>query len=300
MALSGDHSSLKGSAALIWSATRNTTESAHGFIAFDGGEGRQADRRRPGKVWLVGAGPGDPELMTRKAERLLQCADVILHDHLIGEGILALAPPTAMRMHVGKRKGGPSYAQEHINRLLVALARRGVQVVRLKGGDPFIFGRGGEELVACRDAGVACEVVPGVSAAIAAAASAGAPLTHRGVAQSVTFVTGQSSAESAELDLDWATLARPNHTLAVYMGLSAAPAIASRLLAEGRSPTTPVLVVSRASLARERRVQTTLGELARIAAALEGPSVLLIGETAALADLAERQAADADQRRIQA
>lgn len=295
MALPGGGSSLEGSVAVTWNTTRNNTRSSHGLIALDGG-GRHA----AGKVWLVGAGPGDPELMTRKAERLIQCADVILHDCLIGEAILAMAPPTAMRMNVGKRKGGPSVAQQHINNLLIALARRGLQVVRLKGGDPFIFGRGGEELLACREAGVACEVVPGVTAALAAAAGAGAPLTHRGVAQSVTFVTGQSSVESSELDLDWAALARPNHTLAVYMGLSAVPTIAWRLLAEGRSPTTPVLLVSQASLPRERRVQTTLADLAGVAATLEGPAVLLIGETAALAEPVARQQATASLRQVQA
>ncbi|HEY1930121.1 MAG TPA: uroporphyrinogen-III C-methyltransferase [Caulobacteraceae bacterium] len=277
---------------------RNNFESSHGLIALEGG--RDDPERPAGKVWLVGAGPGDPELLTRKAERLIQCADVILHDCLIGEAILAMAPPSAMRMNVGKRKGGPSVAQQHINSLLVALARRGLQVVRLKGGDPFIFGRGGEELLACREAGVTCEVVPGVSAAIAAAAGAGAPLTHRGLAQSVTFVTGQSSVESAELDLDWAALARPNHTLAVYMGLSTAPTIAWRLLAQGRSPSTPVLLVSRASLPGERRVQTTLGELAGVSAMLQGPAVLLIGETAALADPGDGQAAIAVLSRMQA
>jgi uroporphyrin-III C-methyltransferase len=287
---------LEGSLSVTWNPNRNNTPSSHGLIALDGGMAK----RPMGKVWLVGAGPGDPELMTRKAERLIQCADVILHDCLIGEAILAMAPPAAMRMNVGKRKGGPSVAQEQINRLLIALARRGLQIVRLKGGDPFIFGRGGEELLACRHEGVPCEVVPGVSAALAAAAGAGAPLTHRGVAQSVTFVTGQSSAQSAELDLDWTALARPNHTLAVYMGLSAAPEIASRLLAEGRSPSTPVLLVSRASLPRERRAQTTLGDLARVAPALEGPVVLLIGETAALADAVDRQAANTPLRRIEA
>ena len=289
---------MEGSIAVTRISTRNSLEFSHGLIAFEGGKREPA--RLEGKVWLVGAGPGDPELLTRKAERLIQCADVILHDCLIGEEILAMAPRTAMRMNVGKRKGGPSVAQQHINSLLIALARRGLQVVRLKGGDPFIFGRGGEELLACREAGVACEVVPGVSAAVAAAAGAGTPLTHRGMAQSVTFVTGQSSAESAELDLDWAALARPNHTLAIHMGLSTAPTIAWRLLSDGRSPSTPVLLVSRASLPRERRVLTTLGELAGVAAMVEGPAVLLIGETAALADVEDHMEADLARSRVEA
>lgn len=259
------------------------------LAVFDGGEGGRA---RPhgsnGKVWLVGAGPGDPELLTLKAARVLAAADVVVHDRLIPQAVLALAAPGARLIYVGKRKSHHSVPQDGINELLVALAAQGFQVVRLKGGDPFVFGRGGEEMLACRAAGVACEVVPGVSAALAASASAHAPLTHRGLAQAVTFVTGHAAPKGdegwAEPELDWASLARPNHTVVVYMGLSTAPAIAARLTGAGRSAQTPVLLVENASRADERRVLTVLADLPQAAARLSGPAILIIGEVAALAE----------------
>ena len=187
---------------------------------------------RAGVVWLVGAGPGDPELLTLKALKALQSADVVVHDGLVTAAILDLAPPAARRISVAKRKSRHSYSQDEINRMLTAFAREGLTVVRLKGGDPFIFGRGGEELEACRAAGVECRVIPGVTAALAAGAGAGAPLTHRGSAQAVTFVTGHA-AKGGEPDLDWAALARPNQTVVIYMGLSMAAPIAARLMAAG-------------------------------------------------------------------
>ncbi|MBC7167673.1 uroporphyrinogen-III C-methyltransferase, partial [Phenylobacterium sp.] len=161
-------------------------KAAAGLVVLDGAGARPA----AGRVWLVGAGPGDPELLTLKALRALQGAQVVVHDGLVSDEILALAPAAAQRISVAKRKSRHSYAQDEINRMLVAFALQGLEVVRLKGGDPFIFGRGGEELEACREAGVECLVVPGVTAALAASAGAGAPLTHRGAAQAVTFVTG--------------------------------------------------------------------------------------------------------------
>ena len=157
------------------------------------GGGASASGLGRGAVWLVGAGPGDPELLTIKALRVLQTADVVVHDGLVSDEILALAPEAARRISVAKRKSRHSYSQDEINRMLVAFGLQGLTVVRLKGGDPFIFGRGGEELEACRAAGVDCHIVPGVTAALAASASAGAPLTHRGSAQAVTFVTGHAS-----------------------------------------------------------------------------------------------------------
>ena len=257
-----------------------------GLVVLQGGERPHAPA---GKVWLVGAGPGDPELLTRKAERLLRIADVVVHDRLVCAAILDLARPGARRLYVGKRKSHHSVPQGDLNELLVALAREGLQVVRLKGGDPFVFGRGGEELEACRAAGVPCEVVPGVSAALAASASAGAPLTHRGLAQAVTFVTGHAAVgtdgAAAEPDLDWSALAHPNQTVVVYMGLSTAPVIAARLIAAGRLPATPVLVVEHASRPRERRVLATLATLPEVARQFEGPAVLMIGEVAALAEI---------------
>ena len=238
--------------------------------------------RGVGEVWLVGAGPGDPELLTLKALKALQGADVVLHDGLVSEAILALAPASARRLSVAKRKSRHSYAQEEVNRLLVAFAREGLTVVRLKGGDPFIFGRGGEELEACRAAGVVCHVVPGVTAALAAGAAAGAPLTHRGMAQAVTFVTGHAAAGAAP-DLDWASLARANQTVVIYMGVSTAAAIAARLIEAGRAPVTPALIVEDASLPSERRIVTTLAGLAPAADGVTGPALLIVGEAMALA-----------------
>jgi uroporphyrin-III C-methyltransferase len=237
---------------------------------------------KAGAVWLVGAGPGDPELLTIKALKALERADVVVHDGLVSDEILALAPPAARRISVAKRKSRHSYSQDEINRMLVAFAREGLTVVRLKGGDPFIFGRGGEELEAAREAGVECHVVPGVTAALAAGAGAGAPLTHRGAAQSVTFVTGHA-AKGGEPDLDWPALARANQTVVIYMGLSMAAPIATRLMAAGRQGSTPALIVENASRADERRIVTTLAGLAEAAGHLSGPALLIVGEAMALA-----------------
>ncbi len=235
-----------------------------------------------GVVWLVGAGPGDPELLTLKALAVLRSADVVVHDGLVSDEILDLAPVTARRISVAKRKSRHSHSQDEINRMLTAFALEGLTVVRLKGGDPFIFGRGGEELEACREVGVECRVVPGVTAAFAAGASAGAPLTHRGSAQAVTFVTGHA-AQGGEPDLHWESLARANHTVVIYMGLSMATLIAARLMAAGRAGSTPALIVENASRADERRVTTTLAGLAEAAAGLKGPAILIVGEAMALA-----------------
>jgi len=226
--------------------------------------------RGGGAVWLVGAGPGDPELLTLKGLKALQAADVVVHDGLVSDEILALTPVRARRISVAKRKSRHSYAQDEINRMLVAFAREGLSVVRLKGGDPFIFGRGGEELEACREAGVECHVVPGITAALAASAGAGAPLTHRTSAQAVTFVTGHA-ADGKVPDLDWTGLARPNHTVVFYMGLSTAG-----------------LVAEHASRGEERRVVTTLTGLADAARGLSGPALLIVGEAMAMARMNER------------
>jgi uroporphyrin-III C-methyltransferase len=250
---------------------------AHPLVVLRG----ESPARPAGEVWLVGAGPGDPELLTLKALKALQGADVVVHDGLVSDAILDLAPASARRLSVAKRKSRHSYAQDEINRLLVAFARDGLTVVRLKGGDPFIFGRGGEELEACRAAGVVCHVVPGVTAALAAGASAGAPLTHRGAAQAVTFVTGHAAA--GDPDLDWPSLARANQTVVIYMGVSTAPAIAAKLLAAGRDGATPALIVQDASLPTERRIVTTLAGLGEAAAVVEGAGLLIVGEAMALA-----------------
>jgi uroporphyrin-III C-methyltransferase len=258
-----------------------TSKARRGLVALGGGPARKT-----GAVWLVGAGPGDPELLTIKALKALQAAQVVVHDGLVSDEILDLAPATARRISVAKRKSRHSYGQDEINRMLVAFALEGLDVVRLKGGDPFIFGRGGEELEAARAAGVPCHVIPGVTAAFAAGASAGAPLTHRGSAQAVTFVTGHA-AKGGEPDLDWASLAKANQTVVIYMGLSMAAPIAARLMAAGRAGSTPALIVENASRADERRVATTLAGLADAASALSGPALLLVGESMALARTGE-------------
>jgi uroporphyrin-III C-methyltransferase len=268
---------------------RSADRDRDGRLVVFGGKGAAVLRPRDeGRVWLVGAGPGDPELLTLKAARILAGADVVVHDRLVSASILDLAP-NARRIYVGKRKSKHSVPQDGINDLITALALDGLKVVRLKGGDPFVFGRGGEEMLACRDAGVPCDVIPGVSAALAASASAGAPLTHRGLSQAVTFVTGHAAPKGtegwADPALDWITLARPNHTVVVYMGLSTAPVIAQRLTAAGRAPQTPALIVENASRADERRVLTTLAGLPEAARGLDGPVILIIGEVAALADV---------------
>lgn len=253
---------------------------ANRLVALSGGEAVRA----VGRVTLVGAGPGDPDLLTIKALKALQAADVLVHDGLVSGEILDLAPQ-ARRIDVAKRKSRHTLPQDDINQLLVALAREGLEVVRLKGGDPFLFGRGGEELSACREAGIDCTVVPGVTAALAASAGAGAPLTHRGSAQAVTFVTGHAA--HGEPDLDWQALARPNQTVVVYMGVSTAGFIAQRLTAAGRAGATPALVVENASRADERRILTTLAGLATAAEGLKGPALLMVGEAMAMAQVSQ-------------
>jgi uroporphyrin-III C-methyltransferase len=246
-------------------------------------DGKHASRaRRAGRVTLAGAGPGDPELLTIKALKALERADVVVHDGLVSDKILALIPAHARRISVAKRKSRHSYSQAEIDRLLVAFAHQGLEVVRLKGGDPFVFGRGGEELEACRAAGIACEVIPGVTAALAASAGAGAPLTHRGAAQAVTFVTAHGTGGETP-DLDWAALARANHTVVIYMGLTKAAEIAGRLIGAGRAASTPALVVENASLASERRILTTVADLGAAAEGLSGPALLIVGEAMAMA-----------------
>ncbi|HJS83856.1 MAG TPA: uroporphyrinogen-III C-methyltransferase, partial [Acetobacteraceae bacterium] len=237
-----------------------------------------------GRASLVGAGPGDPELLTLKALRALQEADVILYDKLIGPAVLDLARRDARRVDVGKRCGRHAMSQAAINRLMLRFAQEGLHVVRLKGGDPFVFGRGGEELDALRAAGVPVEVVPGVTAACAAAAGLQAPLTHRGVARSLHFVTAHGKDEGLPPH-DWRALAAMGGTLAVYMGVRTLPALTRALLDAGRDPATPAVAVENASLSNERRVAGTLAGMADAvrAAELEGPTLVLIGEVLDLA-----------------
>ncbi len=239
-----------------------------------------------GRVLLVGAGPGDPELLTVKAVRALKAADVILYDRLVGLGILDHARREAELIPVGKAKGQHSVPQSEINAVLIARARAGQTVVRLKGGDPFIFGRGGEELDALREAGIPIEIVPGVTAGIAAAASLQIPLTHRDVSHTVTFLSGHEAGgeEPSFEHLDLAALASGKNTLLVYMGVTTAGVVAKKLLDAGFAPSLPVIGVENASREDERRVAATIADLAahpeRLG--LKSPAILIFGEVASL------------------
>jgi len=234
-----------------------------------------------GVVHIVGAGPGDPELLTLKALRVLQDADVIIHDRLVPEAILERARRDARRLYVGKARAEHSVPQDKIEALMVEEAKAGHRVVRLKGGDPFVFGRGGEELEAMRRAGVAVFVVPGITAAVGCAASAGIPLTHRDHAQAVTFVTAQE--KPGGIAPDWSRLAAPNHTLAIYMGADRAEQTAANLISAGRSPETPVAIVENGSRPDERVINGVLSDLGGLVArsSLTGPALLFVGECAA-------------------
>ena len=241
-----------------------------------------------GMVHLVGAGPGDPDLLTLKAHRLLQRADVIVYDRLVSPEVLAMARRDAERLHVGKQRGSHCMSQAEINDRLVSLARAGKSVVRLKGGDPFVFGRGGEEVEALMQAGIAVEVVPGVTAALGCAASAGIPLTHRDHAQACVFVTGHlkdGPLKEGKLALDWPMLARPRQTVVIYMGAETLPVIASQLMEHGLPPATPVALIENGTTTRERRVVGTLATIERQAmrARLQGPTLFMVGEVIGLA-----------------
>lgn len=236
-----------------------------------------------GIVYLVGAGPGDPELLTLKALRVLQDADIVFYDRLVGEGILDLIRRDATRVPVGKSKGDHSVPQEGIHDLLIKAAKKGQRVVRLKGGDPFIFGRGGEEISALQAEGVAFKVIPGISSALGCAASAAIPLTHREHAQSVTFVTGH--ARTGEIpDLDWESLARANQTVVVFMGVGTAPKITEKLLEAGRANETPVAVIENGTRENEKRAFGRLDNLPDLVVrnGIIGPALLIIGEVTAL------------------
>ncbi len=241
------------------------------------------DRRDTGIGWLVGAGPGDPGLLTLRALQVAQEADVVLYDRLVSPQVLELTRRDAERIAVGKTPGGHCMPQEEISALLVRLVREGRKVCRLKGGDPFIFGRGGEEAEALSEAGLPFEVVPGITAAAACGAYAGIPLTHRAHAQAVVMITahGKDSIDR----LDWASLARDRQTLAFYMGVGRLGAIRSRLLEHGRAPTTPVALVENGSLPGQRVLGGTLAELSMLAEryAVQPPAILFVGEVAALA-----------------
>ncbi|MFC0588374.1 uroporphyrinogen-III C-methyltransferase [Novosphingobium aquiterrae] len=239
---------------------------------------------QPGKVWLVGAGPGDPDLLTLRAARLIMRASLIVHDGLVDPAILAMAPPSARMISVAKHRARHTMQQGEINALLVREALAGREVIRLKGGDPFIFGRGGEEAEACRAAGVPVEVVPGISAAIGAAAAAQMPLTHRNAASVVSFVAGQCKGLS---DQNWAGLAGVGRTLVIYMGVATAEAIAEKLIADGLSPEMPVAVVENATRPAMRVLRASLAGLPDLVATakVKSPAIIIIGEVCAAPEL---------------
>jgi uroporphyrin-III C-methyltransferase/precorrin-2 dehydrogenase/sirohydrochlorin ferrochelatase len=237
-----------------------------------------------GIAWLVGAGPGDPELLTLKALRRIQTADVIVHDRLVAPQILTHARKDADKISVGKQNGVEGITQTEINSLLVKLVRQGKRVCRLKGGDPFIFGRGGEELAALNAAGIDCEVVPGITAAAGCAAAAGIPLTHRNVARSVTFVTGQTSAGQ---EPDWQQLVHKDQTLVMYMSLRQLETTCRQLIAAGRTADCPVVLIENGTTSQQRSFSSTLAELAADTSAhkVQSPALLIIGDVAALSNV---------------
>jgi uroporphyrin-III C-methyltransferase len=238
-----------------------------------------------GRVMLIGAGPGDPDLLTLKALRAIQKADVVVHDRLVSHEIMALVPAGKRRIDVGKLPKCHRVPQEAINALLVGLAREGLVVARLKGGDPLIFGRGSEEAAELRAAGVAVTYVPGITAAQGMAASTGVPLTHRGLATGVRYVTGHR-AKDAKLDLDWASLASASTTLVVYMGVQNIAEIAFQLMRHGLPSGLPVLAVSAATTPRETRLLSTLASIATDVAAVgpDAPVLFVIGHVVSLYD----------------
>jgi uroporphyrin-III C-methyltransferase len=229
-------------------------------------------------VYLVGAGPGDPELLTLKAARVLERADAVVYDRLISDAILDMVPRGAMRVYVGKATGAHHLSQDEINELLLRLARPGRVVVRLKGGDPFIFGRGSEEAAYLAGHRVPFAVVPGITAASGCAAAAGIPLTHRGLASGVRFLTGHCCAGRG-LDLDWQSLADPETTLVVYMGLANLPEISAQLIAAGLPAATPAAAIASGTTEKQRVCETTLGGLADAVASagLAAPVLVIIG-----------------------
>jgi uroporphyrin-III C-methyltransferase len=247
------------------------------FLRCFGPEGQM----ETGKVFLVGAGPGDPELLTLKAAKVLRAADVVLHDELVSEEILSLIPAGAKLINVGKRCGRISTPQEQINRLLLEHALLGLQVVRLKGGDPFIFGRGGEELETLRGAGIEVEVVPGITAALGAAASAQVPLTHREISSALILVTGSS--KQSEHIANWPDRLPSNATVVVYMPGYDFGALQQRLLGSGVAPEVPCAIVSGATSEREQVHLTTVADL-HTAPHLHAPKLLVVGEVVRFAD----------------
>jgi len=235
-----------------------------------------------GHVALIGAGPGDPDLLTLRAVRLLEKTDVIVYDHLVSSGVLDFVSPQAERIYAGKRRNEHTLRQEEINRLLVKLAQQGKQVVRLKGGDPFIFGRGGEELEALVAHGISFEVVPGITAASGVSSYAGIPLTHRDYAQRCMFVAGHL--KNGTTDLDWSAMVRPQQTVVIYMGLGGLPYISRSMLEHGASPDLPIAVVQDGTIATQKVVTGTLATIVQKVqeAHLQSPCLTIVGDVVRL------------------
>jgi len=239
---------------------------------------------RPGWVWLVGAGPGDPALLTVGALDALRQADVVVHDALVDERILALAGPQAEQIYAGKRGGKPSPKQPDISARLITLARQGKRVLRLKGGDPFLFGRGGEEALALVAADIPFRVIPGVTAAVGGLAYAGIPMTHRATATAVTFVTGHNLSGKVPDELDWAALVAGAQVLVFYMALKHIDEIIDRLTAAGLAPGTPAALVAHATTDAQHVVETTLADAKRDASSVSPPALFVVGEVVRLRD----------------
>ncbi len=237
-----------------------------------------------GWVWLVGAGPGDPALLTVGALHALRSADIVVHDALVGARILELARPNAELIYAGKRGGKPSPKQPDISARLVALARTGRKVLRLKGGDPFLFGRGGEEALALVAAEISFRVIPGITAAVGGLAYAGIPMTHRATATAVTFVTGHNLSGKVPDNLDWAALANGAQVLIFYMALKHIDEIVARLLAAGCQPETPAALIADATTERQHIVETCLGDAPQAAAGMSPPALFVVGEVVRLRD----------------
>jgi len=237
-----------------------------------------------GRVYLVGAGPGDPELLTLKAHRLLRAADAVVYDHLVAPEILALAKPAAERVFVGKKGGGFCSPQRDIERTLIQLAREQKTVVRLKGGDPFIFGRGGEEAEALVTAGIPFEIVPGITSALAAAAYSGIPLTHRAHSSAVVFLTGHEDPNKADSPIRWEDYSQLGATLCIYMGMKNLESITRRLVAGGLAVDTPAAVIQAATTGAHRQLVSTVGSIALESehAGFGAPAIVVIGEVASL------------------
>ena len=235
------------------------------------------------KVYLVGTGPGDPDLLTVKALRLLQNADVVIYDRLVSEGILEQIPSGVSKIYVGKKTGNHTLPQNEINQLLLNLADTERTIVRLKGGDPFIFGRGSEEALLLSQHDIKFEVVPGITAASACTSYAGIPLTHRGLSQGVQFVTGHSQADKP-LELDWNSLADENKTTVIYMGLANIGLISNKLINAGLDKNTPAAAIQNGTTAKQNRVLTTLSQLAADSSTLQAPVIFVIGKVVTLAN----------------